>query len=245
LGTANFFTWRRSKVCTLVSKNHSDLTVTICSQVLAFPLNKTLHMCLPINSPPTIVFWLLPVIVFELLLFVLAAVECGRHIRNLIRAGQWNHQSLFALILRDSVIYFFMCVPSPFYHRCVPNLKPVWISAFVMYGATLGATLAGSVSCLSELPSFLCSFIYPRVRSSDLNACIFTTVRRRYPARNHAPWTRYDQHAPHTQPPRVGRSRSERDGSGVGACWQQREAQVSAAALGVCADRHGRFGDGC
>src|ERR1700731_4137261 len=96
-------------VCSLFFNNAPNLLMA-CSKAVPIPLNSSTHFCLFRNLPTTTTLWLLPFMSFEIFLFVLAALECSRHIRNLIGTGQWTQHAVVTVIFRDSLVYFFLCI---------------------------------------------------------------------------------------------------------------------------------------
>lgn len=51
-----------------------------------------------------------PIIFFEVLLFILAAYKCIKHIRRMINLESLGHSSIIRVVFRDSLAYFFVCV---------------------------------------------------------------------------------------------------------------------------------------
>lgn len=117
-----------SVIVLLLSKKSGTLTLLFLCPVSShsllllgsgIPYRET-SLCIPHGYPPWFGVVLAPNAIADLVLFILALVACLRDIKHIRMMRRLNTQSLFAVMLRGSILYYFLYeVTMPFFfHPC-------------------------------------------------------------------------------------------------------------------------------
>jgi hypothetical protein len=117
----------------------------ICIPV-ASELHPGIHIC-AILGPHWLGITVIPLMAYDLLLFVLALNAYARHVKELNAQGVGDRETLLALLLRDNIWYFLLYVILRNCDQFLPNSPDNLASAATLYILCGVSLLVFPVSC--------------------------------------------------------------------------------------------------